>query len=348
MVGFFVILGLIILSSAGIIEGQKKFGSGYYYLMSQFTHGVLPGIILFFLCLKIPYKYWKKFALPLLLFSVALLVAVFLPHIGLGLKGANRWIQVMGISFQPSEFLKISLILYLAAWFSNRESAAHSIETIIPLMLVLGFIGLLLVLQPDFGTLGIVIIIAMGVYFFAGAKLLHLCAIIAFFLLALVVLSFISPYRFDRIKAFVDPAADRQGVSYHINQALLGIGSGGFMGLGFGKSLQKQNYLPEPVGDSIFAVIVEELGFVGAAVLIGLFAALTLTLIAIARSTSDPFGQLITLGVGVWIFGQALINIAAISGIIPLTGLPLPFISFGSSALVALLASLGIVANIAS
>ncbi len=343
-----IIFGLVMLSSAGIVEGQKRFGSPYYYLTHQLFYGVLPGIAVFLLFSRVNYKFWRKISLPLLILAISLLVLVFVPGIGYGLKGAQRWINLKFFTFQPSEFLKFALIVYLAAWFGQREGRVHGESySLAPFFLILGFVAFLLILQPDMGTLGLIALIAVAMYFFAGFKLSHFVALILIIAILLGALSFIEPYRFDRIKAFFNPAGDKQGASYHINQALLGIGSGGIFGVGFGQSRQKLfNYLPEPVGDSIFAIVVEELGFIGASTLIFLFLLFAFLLIRIARGSPTQFGRLTVLGVMIWIVGQVFVNISAISGLIPLTGIPLPFISFGSSSLVAIMSALGIVINI--
>lgn len=342
-----IIIGLIMLSSAGIVEGQKKFDSSSYYFVHQILFGVFPGLVLFILFSKIPYDKWHKFALPLLIIALGLMVLVLVPSLGVGVKGAQRWLDLRVATIQPSEFLKFALIIYLAAWFSRRSKGNVGIGDLIPFFLILGLVGVLLILQPDFGTLGIVMIIAIAMYFFSGAKLWHFGILIAVIALLLVVLSIAAPYRFNRIKAFLNPQEDKQGTSYHINQALISIGSGGVFGLGYGQSQQKVAYLPEPVGDSIFAVIVEEMGFVGGVVLVALFLLLLMSLMQIAKTSPDLFGRLFVLGFAVWIGGQAFINIAAISGLMPLTGVPLPLISFGSSSLVSLMAGMGIVHNIA-
>lgn len=349
-----IIIGLVMLSSAGIAEGQKKFGSASYYPIHQVLFGILPGLILFLVFSRIEFEKWQKIALPVLILAIGLLVLVFIPGVGVGVKGAQRWIDVRVATIQPSEFLKFALILYLAAWFARHRTGGSDnsygrsgVSTIIPFALVLGLVAVLLIIQPDFGTLGIVLLIGIGLYFFSGAKLRHFGILFLVLLVLLGALAIAAPYRFNRIKTFINPQEDKQNTSYHINQALISIGSGGVFGLGYGQGRQKFNYLPEAVGDSIFAIIVEEMGFVGGMVLIGLFTALLLALISIARQTLDPFGRLFVLGVAVWIGGQAFINIAAISGIIPLTGVPLPLISFGSSSLVSIMGAMGIVRNVA-
>lgn len=342
-----VIFGLVMLSSAGIVEGHNKFGSPSYFLVHQLLYGALPGAALFLLFSRVNYRFWRKIALPLLIVVTGLLVLVFVPGIGYGFRGAQRWVGFKFFSFQPSEFLKLSLIIYLAAWFGRYEGRINvGLRSIAPFFLVFGFAGLLLLLQPDMGTLILVALIAASVYFFAGARLAHFLSLILIIAILISIFSVLEPYRFARLKAFLNPDTDKQGATYHINQALLGIGSGGIFGLGFGQSQQKINYLPEPVGDSIFAIIVEELGFVGAVVLLSLFLSLALVLISIAGGVHNQFGKLLVLGIMTWITGQALINISAITGLIPLTGIPLPFISFGSSSLVTVMAGLGIAVNV--
>lgn len=340
--------GLVMLSSAGIVDGQKKFGSPYYYVKHQFLFGILPGLALAYLLSKIDFRLWRKVALPILFGALGLMILVFVPGFGLALKGARSWIHVGGYTFQPAEFLKLALVIYLAAWFGGRDDRTKNwTYGLVPFFAVLGFIALLLMRQPDVGTLGIVIAIALGIYFVAGIAWKDLAILIAAGALLLAGLIWAAPYRIDRIKAFLDPSIDPRGISYQVNQSLIAIGSGGLFGVGFGHSTQKFGFLPETVGDSIFAIIVEELGYVGGLFTIGLFLALSYLLSGIARQSGDRFAALYVMGVNTWIVSQAFVNIAAVSGIGPLTGLPLPFISYGGTALIALLASLGIVLNIA-
>ena len=343
-----LIFGLIVLSSAGIIDGDKKFGDSYYYLKKQLLYGVLPGLLLFFLFSKIDYRFWKKVSFIILFGSLLLMILVFIPDIGIGLKGANRWVSLWGVSFQPSEILKLAMVVYLAAWFGSRDERIKNWSySAAPFFVVISFIGLLLALQPDVGTLAVVVLIALGIYFAAGSSMKHLAVIIGVFLVILAGLVFMEPYRLNRIKTFFDPSVDPRGISYQLNQSLIAIGSGGLFGNGYNESTQKWGFLPEVVNDSIFAVVVEELGFAGAMVLVGLIIYLCYTLISIAKLTSDKFGRLLVIGMSTWIVGQAFINIAAVSGLAPLTGIPLPFVSHGGTAIIALLAGLGIVSNIA-
>ena len=343
-----LVFGLIVLSSAGIVEGQKKFGSPYYYLQKQLLYGVLPGLLLFFLFSRIDYRFWKKISLLVLFVSLVLMILVFVPDIGIGLKGANRWISLGGWSFQPAEILKLTLVIYLASWFGGRDERIKNWSySVAPFFIVLSFAGLLLAMQPDVGTLAVVVLTALGVYFAAGSSLKHLFVVVAIFLVAVAGLIFVEPYRFNRIKTFIHPSEDPRGISYQLNQSLIAIGSGGLFGNGFGESTQKFGFLPEVVNDSIFAVLVEELGFAGAAVFIGMLVFLSYNFVIIAKNTPDKFGYLLVMGMNTWIIGQAFINISAVSGLLPLTGIPLPFVSHGGTAIMALLAGLGIVSNVA-
>ncbi|MDP3731073.1 MAG: putative lipid II flippase FtsW [bacterium] len=341
-------LGLVMLSSAGVVDGQRKFGSAYYYFNHQFFYGFLPGVLLFFIFSKIKYQFWKKLSLPILLLSIGLLVAVFIPDIGVTAKGAARWIKLGFLSFQPAEILKFSLIIYFAAWFSGRQEKVRNWSySVVPFLVVLGFVTLLLAGQPDIGTLSMIVMIAIAMYFLAGAEMKHFFSLLGVLAVMFGFLVFFAPYRFNRLLAFARPGSDTQGISYHVNQARLAIGRGGLFGVGFGQSQQKVNFLPEPVGDSIFAIITEELGLVGASFLVGMILWLSLALIKLSRQTSDRFAQLFLLGLVVWIAGQAFINIGAISGLIPLTGITLPFISYGGTSLAVILGALGIASNIA-
>ncbi len=347
LVFFLFVFGLVVISSAGIVDSQKKFGTPYYYLTHQLFYGAI-GLILFFLASRIGYKIWKKYALLILLTAITLLVLVFVPSVGFGLKGAQRWIHFGPLTFQPSEVLKVALIIYLAAWFSGRREGKNaSWSSMIPFFAILACVFALLIKQPDVGTLGVITMIALGMYFFSGVSMKQFISVILLALAVISVVVFVSPYRLSRITTYLNRSSDPQGGSYHINQSLIGIGSGGIFGLGYGQSKQKFSYLPEPVGDSVFSIIGEELGLVGMTFVLILFLLLILNLISIAKGASDNFAKMTVLGIAVWITGQAFINIAAISGLIPLTGVPLPFISYGGTAIVALLGSLGIAVNIA-
>jgi cell division protein FtsW len=344
-----IVFGLVILSSAGIVDGQKKFGSPYYYLTHQLLYGVIPGLMGMFILSRIDYRFWKKISLFILIGSLALMIMIFLPTFGHGLKGATRWLSLGIFSFQPSEILKLSLIIYLAAWFGNRDERTKKwAYGTMPFLIVLAFVALLLFLQPDVGTLIIVSFISLGVYFLAGPSYKQFAGILLVLFLVLSAIIVVEPYRLDRLKSFWDPSVDTKGISYQVNQSMISIGSGGLLGVGYNKSSQKQGgFLPEVIGDSIFAIIAEELGLLGSALTIGLFGVLCFFLVSIAKSASDKFGALLVMGFNIWIMSQAFVNMAAISGLVPLTGIPLPFISYGGTALVVLLSGMGIVFNVA-
>ena len=347
-VGILLVFGLTMLSSAGIVDAQRKFGSSYYYFYHQLLFGILPGLLLAYLISRVKYDIWRKISLPILFGALFLMALVFVPGLGYGAKGAVRWVSLGGFVFQPAEILKISLIIYFAAWFGSRYDRLKSWGYgLAPFFIVLGFVATLLAKQPDVGTLIVVSVIAIGMYFVAGVTLKQIGGIALIAIIGLALLIRFEPYRWDRLKSFMNPDQDPRGISYQVNQATIAIGSGGLFGVGFGQSSQKVGFLPEVVGDSIFAIIAEELGYVGAMATVGLFVFLCFTLTQIAVRTRDPFGRLLVSGVNIWIMAQAFVNIAAISGLIPLTGIPLPFISYGGTAEIALLASLGIVYNIA-
>ncbi len=348
MILVLVVFGLVVLSSAGIVEAQKKFGSSYYFVFHQLLYGILPGLAGLALFSFIDHKFWKKISLPLLFGSLVLMILVFVPSIGHGLKGATRWLNFGPFTIQPAEILKLCLIIYLAAWFSNREERIKNWSYgAAPFFIVMAFIVLLLYLQPDIGTLIIVMMIGGGLYFISGRSMKELMVVGAITLVLFSFFVYFEQYRWNRIMAFWNPEADPRGISYQINQSLIAIGSGGLFGVGFQNSSQKQGFLPEVLNDSIFAIIAEELGYAGSVAVIAMFAFLSFLMTQIAKSAPDKFGALLVMGVNVWVTSQAFVNIAAISGLIPLTGIPLPFISYGGTAVAVLMMGLGMVLNVA-
>lgn len=342
-----VIVGLVILASSAVVLSYKTYGDNYYYLKHQIAPGLLAGLLLFFITRKISHQKLKVLALPLLLINIALLILVFFDPFGISHGGARRWLEVGGYSFQPSEFLKLTLVIYLASWIEKRQDSIRSlIGGFFPFLLISGVIGILLIKQPDVGTLGVILFTALFIFLVGGSKLSHFFITILAGVAAILLLIKIEPYRFNRLLTFLNPDHDPLGIGYQINQAIIAIGSGGLFGVGIGESRQKYNYLPEPVGDSIFAVASEETGLIGASVIIVLFLIFTYFGYRISKNASTEFGKLLGFGLTTWISIQALINITAISGMIPLTGVPLPFISFGGTSLMVALTSVGIISNI--
>ncbi|MBI2626856.1 MAG: putative lipid II flippase FtsW [Parcubacteria group bacterium] len=344
-----IAFGLIMISSAGIFESKKDFNSDYYYFYHQLLYGVLPAVGAFLIFSRVPYRYWKKFSLPLLIISLSFLVLIFVPSLGISAKGATRWLNLHYVSFQPAEVFKFTFIIYLASWLSVRAKGINNLtlESIAPLLIVLGMVGFILVAQPDLGTAIVIGGIAMFMFFLANIRLRYITALILVATLLVGGLSVVSPYRLQRLTAFLNPNLDVQGSSYQLNQGLIAIGTGGLFGVGFGKSQQKLGLLPEPITDSIFAIIGEELGLVGIGFLLLLFIWLTFFMFQVAKNTRDSFASFIVSGVASWIIIQVFINVGAISGLLPFTGITLPFISYGGTSLVILTASMGIVVNIA-
>jgi cell division protein FtsW len=342
-----IFFGLVMIASAGIAYSRTRFGDSYYFFKHQLFFGVLPGLVVLYIVQKINYNFWKNISLPLFAASIVALILVFVPGIGTKIYGASRWIQLGPFSFQPSEMLKLGLVIYLSAWLENRvERIKDFYEGLMPFLAIVGIVSFLLIKQPDMGTLGVMILISLSIFFLSGAKLSHLASLGIAGALALFVLIKTESYRMDRLTVFLHPELDPRGIGYQINQALLAIGSGGIFGLGLGHSLQKFNYLPEPVGDSIFAIIGEELGMVGAMFLVILFVFFAIRGLRIAKNAPDRFSKLVACGIVSWIIFQAFINIAAICGLIPLTGIPLPFISYGGTSIIFLMVGVGILLNI--
>ena len=344
-----VLFGLLMLASASGPLGYDRFADSYYLVKHQFIFGLIPGLIGFLIMLRVPYMVWRRFAPHFLILTFLLLIAVFIPGIAANIGTAHSWISIGGLfSLQPSEFVKLTLLFYLAAWMASKtpEKIRSFQEGFLPFVGVLSAVALLMILQPDIGTLSIIGAIAVVVYFAGGAALHWLSLIFVTGLVTLGLLIGLAPYRLARFTTFLNPELDPLGIGYHVNQALLAIGSGGFLGQGYGHSRQKFQYLPEVASDSIFAVISEELGFMFATALIVLFVLLTWRILKVAKEAPDNFGKLVAVGIAAWIAIQAFVNIGAMVAILPITGVPLPFISYGGTSLAMSLTIMGLVLNI--
>ncbi|MDP3985693.1 MAG: putative lipid II flippase FtsW [bacterium] len=343
-----VIFGLVALSSAAGPLGYTRFGDTLYFVKHQLLFGVVPGLIALFVMMKVPYQFWKKIALPLLVISIGLLLMVFIPGLRAEFGTARSWVDLGFFSFQPSEIVKLTFLFYLAAWVETRgEQGVRDIKTgLLPFLILLGIIVGLLVLQPDTGSMAIIVLESLAVFFVAGSSLLHLVTMGGIGVGLLGLLIKLSPYRAARFMTFLHPELDPQGIGYHINQALLAIGSGGFFGLGLGHSRQKFQYLPEVQGDSIFAIVGEEMGFLFAVILVAVFVIFLWRGLRIVRSAPDYFGMFVGIGILSWIVFQAFVNIGSMVGIMPMTGVPLPFVSYGGTAMISALAGVGVLLNI--
>ena len=340
---FLSLLGIFILYESSTYFALLSIGDKYYFFKNQLVWFAI-GIAGCILAAKINYRNYYKFALPLLIFSLSLLLLVFLPGIGLELKGAHRWINLGFMTVQPSEILKITLTVYLAAWLSEKESGR-----LLAFLMLIGASVILVLLEPDMGTAFIIGGTATAVYFLSGAPLRDLIFIFLLILVAGVGLIRLEPYRVERLLAFQNfNEKDIGSASYHVKQILVALGSGGITGLGFGNSIQKYAYLPESTTDSIFSIFAEEAGFIGATLLVSLFIVLAFLGFMISAAAPDLFGKLLAAGLITFISIQAFVNMASQVVLIPLTGIPLPFISYGGSSLVINLISIGILLNIAN
>ncbi len=340
----------ILVVGGGLIFASAVFGllaRGASHMSSVvFSHVVLgigAGIVALLIASRIEYKFWRRFALYIFLAALVLTAAVFIPQIGFEHGGGRRWLSIFGFSIQPAEFLKTASIIMAATYFAAIRSRIEDLRWGLGgLYCILAAPVLLLLLQPDLGTLGVILFSVIAIYFAAGARWRDLLIIVVGAFLALAILASLRPYVLDRLQVFLDPSHAPQAEGYQIRQSLIAVGSGGFMGRGFGQSVQKFSYLPEPMGDSIFAVLAEEFGFVGGVTLVGLFLALALRGFTIATRTPDAFGGLLAVGISTYLVIEAFINIASMLALAPLTGIPLTFISQGGSAMLASLGSAGI------
>jgi cell division protein FtsW len=347
LIALMVLVGLVMISSASVVMSRNVAGVDNFYFFSQLKAAAV-GFFLLYIVSRIDYRIWSKYAKYLLIGNIILLIMVFIPHIGFGYGGANRWIKIGPIFLgQPSEFIKLTLILYLSSWFENKGNDIKNLWLgTAPFAALIGVIVFLVMKQPDMGTTSVLAVTAGVIYFVAGASYVHIAGMLSVGVAGLIVLIKTAPYRMARLMIFLNPASDQSGTGYHINQALLAVGSGGLFGVGFGRSIQKFNYLPEAATDSIFAIISEELGLIRASLVIVLFIAFAMRGYKIAKNAPDVFSRLVASGITTWIVAQAFINIMAILSMIPLTGVPLPFISYGGSSLVTLLIATGILLNI--
>jgi len=348
------VLGVLILSSASALLSQSKYHDSYYLIRHQFMLGIIPGLIAAVAAYKVPMGYLRKGAPFLLLVSVLLLLLIFVPGIGFSSGGAQRWIHLGFATVQPSEVLKPIFIVYLASWLSSRMTGdarrrndkKEFSATLGAFLLVMGSIGILLIKQPDLSTFGIVALTAFSMYFLAGTPLKHTFFMIIAGAALLLALVYFEPYRFERFSSWLSPESDPLGKSFQANQAMILVGSGGGFGQGFGSSSSKYNILPELIGDSVFAPYAQEVGFAGCLLLVGIFAVFAWRGFRVARLTQDKFEGLIASGITVWITLQAIINISSTLRIIPLSGVPLPFISYGGTAIAMELVAVGLLLNI--
>lgn len=343
-----LLLGLIMILSASSVSSLENYGSSFLFFKKQVIWAVI-GIVAFITFARLDYRKLKGWGYVLLVVVTLMLFAVLVPGLGVTAGGSSRWLSFGPLSVQPSELAKLALILFIADVFSRKDPDAMTElpHTLFPVIPVVGVLGLLIMAQPDMGTTMLIGIIGFGLLFLAGAPLRYLGvmaavggAVAAFGALA-------EPYRRARVLAFLNPWADPLNTGYQTIQSLIAMGSGGFFGVGIGASRQKWLYVPNAHTDFIYAILGEEVGLLGTLMVLGLFAFLAYLGIRIARNAPDRFGMYIAAGVTLWITVQALVNIGAVTAALPITGVPLPLVSFGGSSLVVTLVGMGILTNIA-
>ncbi|HEV2340106.1 MAG TPA: putative peptidoglycan glycosyltransferase FtsW [Patescibacteria group bacterium] len=335
------LFGLLIIYDASSFISFRDFNTKYHYIRDQALWMAL-GFIGLTAFSFFDYKKLYNLALPFLMIAILLLIAVFIPGIGVSVLGAHRWINLRFGVIQPAEFVKLSLALYLAAWFSTKEKGRFS-----AFLLLLGLVLFLVMVEPDMGTTIIILCEGLVLYFLSGGSLVYFTILAPVLGVLGFILVKIEPYRAARLTAFLHTDSSLQNASYQVKQILLSLGSGGLLGVGIGNSLQKYAYLPENTTDSIFAIIAEELGFLGAVIFLLFCVAFILRGLFIAYRAKDGFGKLLAGGIVAFLGFQMVINLAAQTTLLPLTGVPLPFISYGGSSLVVDLCSVGILLNIA-
>ncbi len=333
------VIGIIFVFESSIAESFRTFGNQYHYLV-QHLIGIGFGTVAFLIGLFIPTKSWIKFSPFLYAFGIFLLILVFIPGIGLSLNGAKRWISIAGFGFQPVEFLKFALIAFYSSWMTKHQR-------FLPFLFLSVIPTILMILQPDLGSLLLLLAISCAMYFVAGGDIKKLLGLAAIGIPLVIIAIVSSPYRLKRLTTFLNPDSDPLGASFHIRQITLALGRGGLTGQGVGESQQKYSYIPETSTDSIFAIIAEEIGFLGSLGIIFLYALFFYhSHQLISKSDQSEESKLLGFGIIIWIGLQVILNLSAVVGLIPLKGMPLPFISFGRSSLVMILFATGILIRI--
>jgi cell division protein FtsW len=341
-----LLIGIAMVYSASFAVAHSVYGDDTYFVIRHMIW-VIIGMCALAITARVPYQWWQRVAAPFYGITIALLVLVLIPGIGTSTYGAYRWFSFGPISVQPSELAKLAVVIYLATWIARVGGDIHRLTFgTIPFVLILSLSAGLVLVEPDLGTMICIVVTAGAVFFISGANVIHglLGAVVGSLALMNFVLN--RGFRADRIDAFLDPWADPTGIGWHTTQALLALGSGGIAGLGLGAGRQKMFYLPNAHTDSVFAVVGEEIGFVGTTLVLLLFVVIAWRGLAIAAGAPDPMGRALAAGATLMIASQAMLNMAVISHLTPNTGVPLPFLSYGGSAMVVSLAAVGIILNV--
>lgn len=339
-------VGFFIFSSASLGLLAREGARFSVVALNQFI-SLLIGFLLFWAISYIPYKNWRKYAFYLFVIAVLMNLALLIPGLSLEHGGAHRWIDLHFYTFQPSEFLKIAYVIYFAAWLSGVKDKVRTFSLgTLPFLSITAFVGVLMVIQSDTDPLITMFAAGLAMFVAAGGRWRDMMIIFLICAIGIGSIAVARPYVRQRIMTYINPEADPRGAGYQIQQSLIAVGSGKAFGRGFGQSIQKFSYLPEPIGDSIFAVAAEEFGFFGGVTLISLFVLFGLRSMKIAARAPDIFGGLVTIGIVILVLVESFMNIAAMLGVIPLSGMPLLFVSHGGTALIVILAAVGIIANI--
>jgi cell division protein FtsW len=348
MVLFFTLGGFFLFTSASLGLLARESGADFSRVFfNQAFFGLFLGMGALFFMSQFHYKHIRKISFYFFIFAIILSLLVFVPGIGMAHGGARRWIDLKFVSFQPSEFLKLGFVLYFATWLSTVKDKVRTFRYgTIPFLVIIAIVAALLIAEPDAGTFGIIAIAGAGMFFVAGGRFTHMLLLALIAAMSFGVLLHFKPYAKERVLTFFEPERDPYGSGYQLNQSLIAVGSGGVFGRGFGQSIQKFNFLPEPTNDAIFAVAGEEFGFVGSASIILFFLFFAMRGFRIALRAPDEWSRLVVFGIVFLIVSQSFINIASMLGIFPLTGVPLLFVSHGGTALLFALAETGIILNI--
>lgn len=331
-----LIFGVIMVGNSSVVDAVRYFDDKFFYVKRQVVWSLI-GLVALTVCSKINYNIWKKTSIYLVILSLILLLLVLIPGVGSKVLGAKRWIQIGDLVIQPAEFAKLALFTYFPALLLKKETRIF--------LILLGIVFGLIMLEPDMGTAAIIAVVSVILYFSNGAPLWHFLSLLPVGAIGFLMI-WLSSYRRERLLTFFDPSSDPLGSSYHIRQILIALGSGGLWGVGLGQSRQKYLFLPEPATDSIFAIIGEELGFVGGFIVVFAFLFFIWKGLLIASRAQDMYGKLLAVALTSWIGMQAFVNLSTMVALLPLTGVPLPFVSYGGSALVVNLAAVGILISI--